>query len=240
MNLIVGLVQNGPQALIDNEEYKHVIAQTSGGDITQALSYKAAVDTANSQTNQALTDYAQANTELENARQEDYSARVAFLALAKMNNVDYKGSIATSFSDNGGVFAGADIAVARSLSYVGQPWLACADGLCFHLCDHLAGEAWGYANSGYETAREHWTVMSATGHAHPNDTHPPVGALMFWDTGLYGHVALYVGSGIIVTNMLGANGPGVYKIMASDISQKWGAKYWGWSDPVFAGQLEGR
>ena len=240
MTLVVAVAKNGPQALIDNEDYKYVIAHTSGKSIEQALATRTAVDTADSQTTDAMAAYDTANLVLENAQQENYASRVAFLALAKANNVDYRGSLATSFSDSGGLLPGATTAVARSLSYVGQPGLACSDGLCFHLCDHLAGQAWGYANSGYETAREHWTIMSATGHAHPNDTHPPVGALLFWDTGLYGHVAVYVGNGMIVTNMLGAQGLGVYKIMASDISQYWGAKYWGWSDPVFAGQLESK
>ena len=240
ITLAVDFIKNGPKSLLDDADYKYILAHKSQKDIPKALLYKASTDVANSQTTQALANYNDANVKLGNAQQEDYASRIAFLNLAKANNVDYKGSQATSFSDISGVLPGATTAVARSLSYVDQPGLACSDGLCYQLCDHLAGEAWGYANSGYQTAREHWTVMSATGHAHPNDTHPPVGALLFWDTGLNGHVALYVGNGMIVTNMIGSHGIGVYEIKASDISQYWRAPYWGWSDPIFTGQLESK
>lgn len=240
MTLVLDFTKNGPQSLLDDADYKYVLAHTSQKDIPQAVLSKIATDVADSNTNQALINYADANIKLENAKQEDYTSRIAFLNLAKANNVDYKGSKATSFTDISGILPGATTAVARSLSYVGQPGLACSDGLCYELCDHLAGEAWGYANSGYQTAREHWTIMSATGHAHPNDTHPPIGALLFWDTGLNGHVALYVGNGMIVTNMIGSHGIGVYEIKASDISQYWGSPYWGWSDPIFTGQLESK
>jgi len=238
MTLVLDFIKKGPQSLLDDADYKYILAHTSQKDIPQALLSKAATDVADFQTSQALANYNIATMKLETSQQEDYTSRTAFLHLAKVNNIDYKGSFATSFSNDGGILAGAVTAVARSLSYVGEPGLACSDGHCFNLCDHLAGEAWGYANSGYETAREHWTVMSATGHAHSNDIHPPIGALLFWDTGLNGHVALYVGNGMIVTNMIGAQGIGVYEIKASDISQYWRAPYLGWSDPIFVGQLE--
>jgi len=240
MTLVLDFAKNGPQSLLDDADYKYILAHTSQKDIPRALLDKVEMNSADLSTTESLNNYSNANLKLEEARAEDYKARIFFLALAKANNVDYKGSFATSFSNDGGTIVGATFAVARSLSYVGQAGLACSDGKCFNLCDHLAGEAWGYANSGYETAREHWTIMSATGHAHPNDIHPPVGALLFWDTGLNGHVALYVGNGMIVTNMIGAQGIGVYEIKASDISQYWRAPYLGWSDPIFTGQLESK
>jgi hypothetical protein len=62
-------------------------------------------------------------------------------------------------------------------------------------CDRLACRAYGFANSGYDSASAHWAVMVATGHAHPGQRCPPVGAFVFWAThGPDGHVSLVVAS----------------------------------------------
>lgn len=238
-SLILDIATNGPQAILDNQETKYLSRQVGSVVVHKAIGIKEKTDMARRQTAEAIANYAQTTADLFAAHIELLASRDAFEALLEVNNITFTGLMATVFTDNPTILPGAVTAVARSLSFVGQPWLACDDGMCYRLCDHLAGQAWGYANSGYETAREHWAVMEASGSAHPNDTNPPVGALLFWNTGLYGHVAVYVGNGMIVTNMKGSEGYSVYLIPASEISQLWGAEYWGWSDPIFIGQREG-
>lgn len=131
--------------------------------------------------------------------------------------------------------ARANIAVARALSFVGHAERACPDGKCYQKCDHLAGDIWGYPQaSGYYSAKEHWFSAVRQGVANPGDTNPPIGALLFWDTGYYGHVATYIGNGYVVSNMSnGPSGPNVYKVPASLFSDQWGAPYYGWADPTF-------
>jgi hypothetical protein len=131
--------------------------------------------------------------------------------------------------------ARANIAVSRALSFVGHAERACRDGKCYRLCDHLAADIWGYTDaSGYRTAKEHWFSAVQQGVAHPGDTNPPIGALLFWDTGPWGHVATYIGNGYAVSNLSsGPNGANVYKVPASLFSDSWGAPYYGWADPTF-------
>lgn len=131
--------------------------------------------------------------------------------------------------------ARANIAVARALSFVGHAERACPDGKCYQKCDHLAGDIWGHPQaSGYYSAKEHWFSAVRQGVANPGDTNPPIGALLFWDTGYYGHVATYIGNGYVVSNLSsGPNGPNVYKVPASLFSEQWGAPYYGWADPTF-------
>ena len=62
-----------------------------------------------------------------------------------------------------------------------------------HLCDRLVCRAYGYVNSGYPSAADHWRAMLTTGHAHHRDRCPPTGAFPFWTTsGPLGHTALVV------------------------------------------------
>jgi endonuclease/exonuclease/phosphatase family metal-dependent hydrolase len=107
---------------------------------------------------------------------------------------------------------------------------------CYHRCDHLVAGAWGHSSSGYATAMSHWAAMKAGGHAHPADRTPPVGALLFYDTGeSAGHVALYLGNNKILSNDVNGNG-GAYIVDASAMeSGPWRLTYLGWSDPVFGG-----
>ena len=37
------------------------------------------------------------------------------------------------------------------------------------MCDRLACRAYGFADSGYASAIEHWTAIGAVGYAHPGD-----------------------------------------------------------------------
>jgi hypothetical protein len=147
---------------------------------------------------------------------------------------------ALTYHDAGVVFADTGLAVARAQSYVGHAERACSDGMCLSKCDYLAGYIWGYSNSGYFSAKIHWQTAVSEGIAHPGDRNPPIGALLFWDTGIYGHVATYVGNGMVVSNVTiarsadGSSGQGnVYMMPADWWTDR--AHYYGWAPPKFRG-----
>lgn len=135
-------------------------------------------------------------------------------------------------------------AVATALDLVG------ARSGWYNRCDRLACRAYGYANSGYESASAHWQRMLATGHARPGDRCPPLGAFVYWATGSpAGHIALVVQANPgcdparikLVTNdaldhATGFTG-GVYLVTLAQIETGFMSRsgYRGWSDPVCAG-----
>lgn len=138
-------------------------------------------------------------------------------------------------------------AVATALDLVG------ARSGWYNRCDRLACRAYGYANSGYESASVHWTRMLATGHARPGDRCPPLGAFVYWATGgPAGHIALVVQADPgcdparikVVTNdaldhATGFTG-GVYLVTLAQIETGFMSRsgYRGWSDPVCAGAFQ--
>ena len=132
---------------------------------------------------------------------------------------------------DGGELHGADEAVARALRLVGSHGY-------YQLCARLAANVWGRPRAGYFSAAEQWRQMVATNNAHPDDRFPPPGALVFWETGgPYGHVAVYVGGGRIVSNDIGDTVPGeggVYLVDFGLIESKWGATYLGWAPPIYS------
>ena len=117
-------------------------------------------------------------------------------------------------------------------------------------CDRLVCRAYGYANSGYPTATAHWEAMIATGHAHPGDRCPPVGAFVFWASSQpAGHVALVVQSSAecdpnmikvvsndVLDSRTGYDG-GVYLVDLAQIEHGFVRSngYRGWSDPMCVG-----
>jgi hypothetical protein len=146
-----------------------------------------------------------------------------------------------TFTDGGIKYKNTDRALARANSYVGNAILACPDGMCYRKCDHLAGDIWGYADaSGYATAKVHWFKALKQNVARPGNRNPPIGSLLFWDSGHYGHVATYVGNGLVVSNLTnGPNGSNVYLLPAEYFEENWGSPYLGWADPIFFGQKPG-
>lgn len=137
-------------------------------------------------------------------------------------------------------------AIRTSLSYVGTRtgWS--------RMCDRLACRAYGFANSGYASAAEHWAAMAAAGHAHPLDRCPPVGSFMFWATGTpLGHVALVVENDgtcdpkrikVVSNDVLDpvtGNDGGVYLVTLRQIETGYvrADRYLGWTLPVCAGDL---
>jgi len=139
------------------------------------------------------------------------------------------------FTDGEIVFPNTELAIRRALMFVGNAQLACNDGMCLSQCDGLAGEIWGYANSGFASANTHWQHAVANGYARPGDTEPPLGALLYWDTNhRYGHVATYVGNGMVVSNLTTAPGVSNVYLMPAAQWNQW-HDYRGWSAPVFRG-----
>ncbi|MFG1626197.1 CHAP domain-containing protein [Kribbella sp. NPDC049227] len=134
-------------------------------------------------------------------------------------------------STGSGEIPGADTAVARALRLVG-------DRGYYQLCARLAANIWGRPRAGYFSAAEQWQQMVATGNAHNHDRQPPIGALVFWDTGgPYGHVAVYVGNGQIISNDINDRVPGeggVYLVDFGLIESKWNAGYLGWAPPIYS------
>lgn len=134
-------------------------------------------------------------------------------------------------ADTGGELPGANEAVARALRLVGSHGY-------YQLCARLAANIWGRPRAGYFSAAEQWRQMVATNNAHRGDRQPPTGALVFWETGgPYGHVAVYVGDGRIVSNDIGDEVPGeggVYLVDFGLIESKWGATYLGWTPPIYS------
>jgi cell wall-associated NlpC family hydrolase len=118
------------------------------------------------------------------------------------------------------------------------------------MCDRLACRAYGFDNSGYESASVHWAAMVASGRARVGDRCPPVGSFVFWSTsGPYGHVALVVQSDTgcdpdqiklvsndVLDGRTGYDG-GVYLVTLTQIEAGFMSRagYLGWSDPVCAG-----
>ena len=137
-------------------------------------------------------------------------------------------------------------AVRTALSYVGvrSGWR--------QLCDKLACRAYGYASSGYASAKAHWEQMVVTGLAHMGDSCPPLGAFVFWNTGRpFGHVSVIVQADpgcdptktLVTANEVfdhaTGNSGGVYLLSLTQLTAGYvnGHGYLGWADPVCAGSL---
>lgn len=161
---------------------------------------------------------------------------LAPIALAVGDTQDTCGATPTQTTcqrpvETGGDLPGAREAVDRALRLVGGHGY-------YQLCARLAANIWGRPRAGYFSAAEQWRQMVATDNAHPGDRRPPTGALVFWDTGgPYGHVAVYVGGGRIVSNDIGDTIPGeggVYLVDFGRIESQWGAIYLGWAPPIYS------
>lgn len=109
---------------------------------------------------------------------------------------------------------------------------------CYQRCARLAARAWGYFNAGYGSAAEQWDAMKAKGEAHSGSRHLPVGALLFYNTGHeYGHVAVYLGHGQVLTNDVKdayTGQGGAYITEANNLEgADWNLVYLGWSKPDY-------
>ncbi|MFD6891821.1 peptidase M23 [Streptomyces sp. NPDC059957] len=99
-------------------------------------------------------------------------------------------------------------------------------------CLEFAARVHGWNAAGVGSAITHYRVMPEH-MKHPGSRDVPPGALMYWETGnIHGHVSVYLGDGMIISNDV--HRPGYVDVMpASDVESKWGAKYVGWAPPYF-------
>lgn len=112
---------------------------------------------------------------------------------------------------------------------------ASRSGGWYRRCLAFVAQAYGWGFSGTPYAIDQYTVAMPTGLRHDGDRNPPPGALLFWSTGTRaGHVALYVGGGMVASNDIEVDGQ-ISIVPASDIETRWGATYVGWSPPYFPG-----
>ena len=97
-------------------------------------------------------------------------------------------------------------------------------------CDHFVAWCYGWAGSGQTSAIQHWGAIPS-GYKFTRGT-PPAGALVFWSVGRYGHVAISAGDGTCFSTDFRRTGK-VDRVRIADITKGWGARYLGWSRPVF-------
>ncbi|MEV4756876.1 SH3 domain-containing protein [Micromonospora sp. NPDC049559] len=101
----------------------------------------------------------------------------------------------------------------------------------YQRCDHIMGLAYGYSASGFASAKVHWESTPSQ-YKHPGDRDAPVGTLVFFTTGQYGHVAIVTAPGQLASNDIHGNGTFTYTTIA-ELEQRWGAGYLGWTNPWF-------
>ncbi|MFD8025789.1 peptidase M23 [Streptomyces lavendulae] len=106
------------------------------------------------------------------------------------------------------------------------------EGKWWRRCLAFTAIVYGWNVSGVESAIIHYREIPAS-MKHVGSRDIPPGALMYWDTGNpWGHVAVYLGDGMIVSNDI--RRPGYLDVVpAAEIESKWGAKYLGWAPPYF-------
>ena len=132
------------------------------------------------------------------------------------------------------------------MSFVGNPPSSCVNANCRSNCLHLAARAWGRGSSGWYDARKAMGVIQdanqfvyaanpATGEKNPEAFNIPIGALVFWNPDPNGHIATYVGDGMVVSNGNWENkGDGVY-LVPMEIMNNYGRGYEGYTaNPVWA------
>jgi hypothetical protein len=100
------------------------------------------------------------------------------------------------------------------------------------MCDNFVANAFGYGNSGYATAAQHW---QASTQKHPGDRAAPAGSLLFWGGGA-GHVAISDGGGGIWSTDINGEGT-VGHVPSTYIDTKWSKPYLGWAAPEFGGVI---
>ena len=95
-------------------------------------------------------------------------------------------------------------------------------------CLRLADDAYAPRGGRTGTALRQWYRAKRNGFGHRN-RYAPIGAQLFWRTSNpAGHVATYVGRGLVVTNV----GSGRVKIMSWRALDRWGP-YLGWAEPFY-------
>lgn len=108
----------------------------------------------------------------------------------------------------------------------------------YRMCARLAARVHGHANSGFISALEQWRGHIAAGTAVTDGSPPPPGALLFYTNQPWGHVAVYLGNGLVISNdvldaQTGRRG-GVYIVPTTELTDgAWNVPYAGWAPPTY-------
>lgn len=99
------------------------------------------------------------------------------------------------------------------------------------MCELFVEQAYG-TRAVHTTANAHWRAAVAGGYAHPGDSRPPPGALLFYDNGKYtGHVALYLGRDQVASNDVLQSGR-ISIVSRRELTDgAWRLRYRGWAEP---------
>jgi CHAP domain len=112
------------------------------------------------------------------------------------------------------------------------------------LCDHFVGLAYGFPNSGFESANAHWD-QTPKNLRHVGDTNPPVGALVYFNTGnyKYGHVAIVTGyrdgKPLVATTHANNGKPTTMPLDQMGMSYRGGATPYFRGEPIPVGDFTG-
>lgn len=102
----------------------------------------------------------------------------------------------------------------------------------YRMCLGATAVEYGWNVSGIASAIQQWHTLDRMGWSHPGDRDPPVGALLYWAGGTYGHIAIYIGGGKIVSNDIKRGG--CMDIAEWDAPEtQWGQRYLGWTEPYY-------
>src|SRR5699024_2358242 len=85
-------------------------------------------------------------------------------------------------------------------SAAGVPDPVCAAMHAYRLGGRLDARVHGHANSGFSSALVQWNNYRRSGAAVTDGSPPPPGALLFYTNQPHGHVAVYLGDGLVISN----------------------------------------
>lgn len=123
-------------------------------------------------------------------------------------------------------------------STVGLPDPFYGDTDYYRWCARLAARVHGHAHSGYLSAHTQWSAYRQQGVAVADGTPPPPGALLFYASMPSGHVAVYLGNDLVISNdvldaTIGRTG-GVYIVNMAELTDgAWQLPYLGWAPPAY-------
>jgi len=95
-------------------------------------------------------------------------------------------------------------------------------------CEKFVESAWGKPGR-YASAISHWGVAVREKRAHQGKDAPP-GAFVFWGGGQYGHTAISIGGGKVVSTDILRHGKADI-VNIDTITKRWNKPYLGWADP---------
>lgn len=133
--------------------------------------------------------------------------------------------------------------VYASANYTGDldPYFHSVSGSWYRQCQAFAAVLSGYRVSGFATASAAWAALNAHGLAHPvasaEGMSPPVGAWLYYAAPGAGHVAVYLGGGLVAgTDTWGYGSVNIGP--ATDITNgAWHLPYLGWAAPTTSSML---